>query len=212
MKQRIWDNFTRIYHMSQLILLALLWYSGEQADFELHFICGYLLLSLWIARIIWGFIGSDTSKFSQFIRSPIAASKHLKHLHKPHVGHNPIAGYMVIALLIVLGIQLITGLFATDDVLAEGPLLYYVSDSLAESMDSLHHSNFDILLALIALHVIAAIAHTIKADNVIKTIITGHSDSHEKVKMIFKSSIMPLALWLILFGLFGYLWLGEISL
>lgn len=212
MKKRIWDNFTRIYHMSQLILLALLWYSGEQADFELHFICGYLLLSLWVSRIVWGFIGSDTSKFVRFIRSPQTAVKHIKHAHKPHVGHNPIAGYMVLALLAALGVQLLTGLFATDDVLAEGPLLYYVSDSLAETLDSLHNSNFDILLILIGLHVIAALVHTFKADNVIKTIITGKSENEEASDLKFKSSLIPLVLWVILFSLFAYLWLGEIGL
>ncbi|NMP29932.1 hydrogenase [Thalassotalea sp. M1531] len=209
MHTKIWDNFTRIYHMSQLILLALLWYSGEQGDFDNHFIYGYLLLSLLIARISWGIFGSETSKFSHFLKSPIAVWHWLKKVHTPVAGHNPVAGYMVVALIILLSIQLFSGLFATDDVLAEGPLLYYVSDDLAESLDSLHRRNFDWLLALIALHAIAAFLHSFKADNVVRTILTGKSKELPPTAIQFKSSLIPLAIWFCMFGLFAYLWLGD---
>ena len=206
---KIWDNFTRIFHMSQLILLALLWYSGEQADFDLHFICGYLLLSLWLARIVWGFIGSESTRFSHFVKSPKHLFQWLTQSDKRVAGHNPVAGYMVIALLLLLGVQLISGLFATDDVLAEGPLLYYVSDELAESLDSLHNANFDWLLAIIAIHAIAAILHSVKADNVIRTILTGRSKEFKDVSLYFKSSYIPLIIWGLLFILLAYFGLND---
>ncbi|MFD2168055.1 cytochrome b/b6 domain-containing protein [Thalassotalea euphylliae] len=210
---RIWDYFTQIYHTSQLILLALLWYTGTEGDFETHFICAYLMLALWITRMIWGVIGSETNQFHKFIKSPVTAFKWLKQPHKPHPGHNPITGYMVIALIISLGIQLFTGLFATDDVFAEGPFIYSVSEDFAEKMDSLHHSNFDILLALIGIHVIAAIIHSWRGDNVIKTMLTGKSDDVNTSQAItFKNSLIPLVIWILLFGLFGYLWLGDAEL
>ncbi len=209
-KVTIWDNFTRIYHMSQLILLALLWYSGEQADFELHFTCGYLMLSLFITRLVWGLIGSDTSRFVHFVKTPKTVLNSLKQKPSPTHGHSPVAGYMVVALLLALGAQLFTGLFATDDVLAEGPLIYSVSDSFAESMDSLHHEIFNILLALIALHAVAGIVHSIKADNVIKVILTGKSSVHEPHSLSFKSVVVPLAIWAVLFGLMAYFWLADV--
>ncbi|WP_448551705.1 cytochrome b/b6 domain-containing protein [Thalassotalea montiporae] len=208
-KFKVWDNFTRIYHMSQLILLALLWYSGEQGDFDLHFICGYTMLALWISRLFWGIFGSQTSRFSYFLASPVSALRWLAKPHQAFPGHNPLAAYMIIALLLSLGVQLISGLFATDDVLAEGPLIYGVSDSLAETLDSLHNSNFDILLGLIAIHIVAALVHSWRGDNVIKTIITGYSNHSHSVQLRFRSSWIPIALWLSLFLLFGYLWLGD---
>ena len=210
-KFKVWDNFTRIYHMSQLLLLALLWYSGEQGDFELHFLCGYTMLALWISRLFWGVLGSQSARFSYFLASPKTALSWLKKPHQAFPGHNPLAAYMIIALLLSLGVQLITGLFATDDVLAEGPLLYTVSDSLAESLDSLHNTNFDILLALIAIHIVAALIHSWRSDNVIKTIVTGFTDAQHTTPLVFRSSIIPLLLWLGLALLFGYMWLGEAS-
>lgn len=193
--------------MSQLILLALLWYSGNQGDFELHFFCGYLMLSLLCTRIIWGFIGSETSKFSHFIHSPFRVFKQLstKNYQANTIGHHSLAGYMVLALILSLSVQVFTGLFATDDVLAEGPLLYYVSDELAESLDRIHDVNFDILLVLISLHVVGAIWHSAKIANVIKAIITGNINTNGQSKPPqLKPALLPLAIWLVLFSIMAY--------
>ncbi|WNC72879.1 cytochrome b/b6 domain-containing protein [Thalassotalea psychrophila] len=205
---RVWDNFTRVYHFSQLILLILLWYTGENAEFEWHFICGFTLAGLWITRLIWGFIGSDTSKFSHFIRTPFDVLKAWKSnsISQPHNGHNPVGGYMVMLLLLCLGLQLFTGLFASDDVFTEGPLYMMVSEPFTESMDSLHHQTFDVLLVLIGLHALAGILHMFRGDNVIAAIITGkklmgkNTTQQSSESLLFKSAVMPLIVW----GLISY--------
>lgn len=202
-KVKVWDRFTQIFHASQLILLALLWYSGEEAEFELHFICGFILLGLWLTRLVWGFIGSETSKFNNFIKTPFAVLHAWRHnkITEPHIGHNPVGGYMVLALLTAIGLQIITGLFASDDVFSEGPLYAMASDSLASTMDSLHHLNFNILLGLVALHALAGIFHVLRGDNVIAAIITGHKrlpaiyNTTTKSNPKMKNVIIPLTLW-----------------
>ncbi|MDN3653487.1 cytochrome b/b6 domain-containing protein [Thalassotalea ponticola] len=198
---RIWDNFIRIYHIAQLILIALLWYSAEQADFELHFVSGFTLASLWLARIIWGFVGSDTARFSHFVVNPyrVIQAWRTNLVAKPHSGHNPVSGYMVLALLIVLAVQFISGLFATDDVFAEGPFYALASESVTAYMDSIHSSNINLLWGLIVLHALAGIFHSIRGDHVIKAIITGKKrmpaqTSPDQLK--FKSATAPLCLWL----------------
>lgn len=205
---RIWDNFTRIYHLSQLIMLALLWYSAEQANFELHFSVGFCLIALWITRIIWGFTGSDTSRFKHFIKSPISVLKAWKSNvpAKQHVGHNPIGGYMVMALLMSLGLQLFSGLFSSDDVFSEGPLYASVSDSFSETMHAIHQSNFDLLLILISLHALAGILHLFRGDNVIGAIISGKKQlMTQPEQLIFKSTLLPLTVWLSLsYGIYTW--------
>ncbi|WP_068544977.1 cytochrome b/b6 domain-containing protein [Thalassotalea crassostreae] len=199
---RIWDNFTRIYHFSQLILIGLLWYTGDNGMFELHFASAFVLLALLVTRILWGIFGSTTSKFSHFVKSPFHVLKAWKEnlIAKPAVGHNPVAGYMIIALMLSMLVQLFTGLFSSDDVFSEGPLYVFVDESFASSMVSLHHSNFDILLALISLHVLAGILHLIRGDNVIKAIFTGFKNNiHEKPNsLVFKSAVLPIIIWLII--------------
>lgn len=51
------------------------------------------------------------------------------------LGHNPIGGYMVVALIGIISLQLVTGLFATDDIFTEGPLYSYVSSDTSEFFD-----------------------------------------------------------------------------
>ena len=57
-------------------------------------------------RLIWGFIGSDTARFSHFLKSPLAALRHLLHLARrepdTEAGHNAAGGWMVIVLLALL--------------------------------------------------------------------------------------------------------------
>lgn len=199
---KVWDNFTRIYHASQLILLALLWYSGDQGDFDNHFIYGFILLALIATRLIWGFIGSQSSRFSQFVKLPWQLPfNNKKALLHSNNGHSPIAGYMVIVLLITICVQLTSGLFATDDVLAEGPLYSYFSDDTVEFFDRLHASNFDVLLVLAALHVIAGIFHQITGDNVITGILLGKKKADPVLSqkaLFWRSSFIALTIWALL--------------
>ena len=200
-KVKVWDNFTRLYHFSQLILFGLLWYSAEEADFELHFTCAFILMAFWSTRLFWGFLGSDTSKFISFVKMPWTIIQIWKanQLTSSTVGHNPIGACMVLALLTSLGVQLFTGLFASDDVFSEGPLYAYFSESTVEFMDSIHHSNFDILLILIGLHAIAGILHWFRGDNVIGAILSGKKNVNPNLPApTLKSAIVPLSMVLII--------------
>ena len=189
-------------------MLALLWYSAEQAEFELHFSVGFCLIALWITRIMWGFIGSDTSRFKHFIQSPIMVLKAWKSnaIAKQHIGHNPIGGYMVMALLVSLGLQLFSGLFSSDDVFSEGPLYASASDSFNETMHAIHQSNFDLLLILISLHALAGILHLFRGDNVIWAIISGKKRlAIQPERLTFKKMLLPLMVWLLLsYGIYTW--------
>ncbi|TKB47861.1 cytochrome b/b6 domain-containing protein [Thalassotalea mangrovi] len=214
---KIWDSFTRVYHLSQLILLALLWYTGEEGMFEWHFIAGFTLLALWLTRIFWGFAGSQTSRFSHFIKSPVTVVKAWRNndIARPHVGHNPVGAYMVMALLLTLGLQLTTGLFSSDDVFSEGPLYALVSDDVAAFMVSWHKTLFDVLLILIAVHALAGVLHVIRGDNVIAAIFTGrkkHKTLPEHTSdMRFKNGLVGILVWVLLAALVNYFGLNLSS-
>ena len=74
------------------------------------------MLTLVLFRIGWGFVGSDTARFGRFLRSPVAALRHLRHFRRPapdrEIGHNAAGGWMVLVLLALLLAQPLTGLFA----------------------------------------------------------------------------------------------------
>ncbi len=205
--RKIWDGGVRCFHWSQLLLIIGLWWTAEQELFGLHMLQAYLLMSLLGARIIWGFIGSETALFKHFIPTPSTLLSYLKQ-PKATVGHNPLSALMIVALLVAVLLQGFTGLMATDDLSAEGPLYSVVSSDLADFADSFHHWWFDVIVGLAVVHAIAAIWHQVRGDKVITAMLTGKKVLTDDLTMQMRSGLIMLLLSLILFGL-CWLWQGD---
>ncbi len=183
---KIWDLPTRLFHWLLVGGIGFAWISAEIGGnwMEWHERCGIFLLSLVVFRVVWGLVGSDTSRFTQFLRSPLAALQYIKAFKALpsgttayHVGHNPAGAWMVVALLGMVLLQAMTGLFATDDIATEGPLSKLVSSDTAESLTTVHHLVFNGILLLAGIH-IAAIAfyRLVKKTNLIKAMVVGKAD------------------------------------
>ncbi len=178
---KIWDLPTRLFHWSLVICFAVSWASVELFDnaMQIHFYAGYTLLTLLVFRVLWGMVGSSTARFSQFIRGWQPTLAYARTLFKPRsnesLGHNPIGGWAVIIMLVMLAMQVVTGLFSNNDLLDSGPLAHYLSKELSDSVSGIHGEMFDYLLAIIALHVAAVFFYRIyKHNNLITTMITGY--------------------------------------
>ena len=77
-------------------------------------------------------------------------------------------------MLILLLVQAGTGLFANDDILIEGPLYSWVSKDTSDWLTSIHRFNFNLLLAVIALHVAAVLFYLlVKRENLIHPMLSG---------------------------------------
>jgi cytochrome b len=140
--------------------------------------CGYAILALLFFRILWGFFGSTYARFSHFLTGPNAWIECLRHLSKrtpsPYPGHNPLGGWMVLVLLLGLLFQVGTGLFSNDDVLFEGPLASLVSKATSDRLTGWHSWNFNLLLALAGVHVVAVLYHAgFLKENLIGAMFTG---------------------------------------
>lgn len=174
----VWDLPTRLFHWSLVILVAFSWWSGENERFQWHFWSGYAILTLLIFRLIWGFVGSSTARFTGFVRGPMAGIAHLRELLGKHelrdVGHNAIGGWMVVALIVALLVQVVTGLFADDTILTMGPLGELVSSGTRDWLTDIHEILIKIILVMIGLHVLAVLAYlALRKINLVKPMITG---------------------------------------
>jgi cytochrome b len=202
-KVKVWDFPTRFFHWSMLLLLLALWLSAENSEMQWHQVFAYLLMILISVRIFWGLIGSETSRFNSFVVSPLKALAYLTTKPKPSaLGHNPLGGYMVMAMLVVLVIQLTTGLFSTDEVFTEGPLYSMVDEQFALGLTWLHKVNFNVLLALAGIHILAVLGYLFKGDNLIKPMLTGYKVRNEHlsqplVKPKMKSAMLALVILVI---------------
>ncbi len=174
----IWDLPTRLFHWVLVGLVAFSYFSAQYNRMELHMLSGYAVLALLIFRIAWGFIGSETARFSHFLKSPLAALRHLAHFHRREpdnqVGHNEAGGWMVIGLLLLLLVQVVTGLCANDDGITEGPLVKYVGKELSDRLSGIHSLVINVILVAVAAHVLAVIGYAVlKGHDLVRPMITG---------------------------------------
>ena len=177
---KIWDLPTRLCHWSLVALVAVSWWSGEQGGetFKYHQWSGYGIFSLLLFRLAWGVVGGEYSRFAQFVHGPRRVVRAVRDLLTPiplaQPGHNPLGGWMVVALLIGLAVQTITGLFANDDIMNEGPLMAWVGKDLSDTLSGVHTINFVVLLSLISVHVLAIVYHRLrKGERLSLAMITG---------------------------------------
>lgn len=178
LSMRVWDLPTRLFHWAVVLLVAASYVTIQLDETRLHMLSGYTMLALLLFRLGWGFVGSDTSRFSNFLRSPAAAFRHLAQFRKrapdDEIGHNAAGGWMVLLMLALLVTQTATGLFSNDDAINQGPLAHYVSKAASDRISVLHALNWNVLLGVMLLHVVAIAAYAvIKRHNLLRPMITG---------------------------------------
>lgn len=172
---RVWDVPTRLFHWSIVFLIIISWLSADQGYMRVHLWSGMTLLSLLLFRIGWGLIGSTTSRFRDFLHSPRQIIAYFSpHARSLYAGHNPAGGLMVVVLLVALLGQVTTGLFANDGLKFVGPLALLVSDDASDRLTRVHGLIFDIILALIWLHLVAVgFYYFVKGQNLVAPMMNG---------------------------------------
>jgi cytochrome b len=213
---RVWDLPTRLFHWVLVLLIALQYATGQfgMLDMRWHYWLGYVTLALIVFRVAWGFAGSQTSRFSDFVRSPAVVARHvLGYFGKvppSSVGHDPLGGWSVLVLLACLLLQSVSGLFASDDISEEGPFAQSVGDKTVRLMRRVHDWNQYVLLMLIALHVVAVLLHLLlKHDNLIGPMFSGRKLLADSPSLRFVAAWR--ALWLLVLCALAVLalaWIG----
>ncbi len=176
---RLWDLPVRIVHWSLVLLIPALWWTAEHGQLSVHERLGFLAMILLVFRLFWGLAGGSTARFASFVKGPKAVGAYLRTLSakggEPVVGHNPVGGWSVVILLLLLVGVIGTGLFADDtDALNPGPLNYLIHGDLSERMGRWHHLLFNVLLGFIALHLVAIVFYAVvKRENLVGPMLTG---------------------------------------
>lgn len=164
---RVWDLPTRVFHW--LLAATVLGSIGTAwaGAMQWHFRCGLMALSLLAFRLLWGFVGGRWSRFASFVYAPGTVMRYLRGETKPaeqlDVGHTPTGALSVFAMLLLLLVQIGTGLVADDEIANIGPLNRFVTSATAASATSWHKSvgQYAILLLLV-LHIGAIVWYRMK--------------------------------------------------
>ena len=162
---RVWDLPLRLFHWLLVAAIALAFLSSEEGSplSDWHIMSGWVAAVLIVFRIVWGLVGGEHSRWSDFIR-PAGLGEHLRELIRfrpaPSLGHNPLGALSVLVLLTLATAVVWTGV------------------AIGETNEEFHELLAWTLLALIAIHVIAVVVMSLLTrDNLIKAMITGRKSA-----------------------------------
>ncbi|MFZ4856632.1 MAG: cytochrome b/b6 domain-containing protein [Desulfuromonadaceae bacterium] len=185
----VWDMPIRLFHWLLaaccIASLALAFGSPEQSRaFDWHMLIGLFLVPLLIFRLLWGFTGTTYSRFRSFIYSPIKAVAYLVSMIKGnserHIGHNPAAGYAILAMLVLVPGCVVSGLLIPN----------------SKIFEELHEIVSFILLGIIGAHFLGILFHTfVHKENVVLSMLTGMKTT--KDGMGIRSAHLLVALFLL---------------
>ena len=178
----VWDRFVRLFHW----LLVAAFFTAYLVEDELlgvHVWAGYLVFSLVVLRLAWGFVGSRHARFDDFARRPREVIGYLKSTFsgraRRYLGHNPAGGAMVIALIGSLLATTVLGMLLLGS--EPGNALFGLVSGLGlageageEALEEVHEFFANFTLALVGLHVagvlLSSLAHR---ENLVRAMVTG---------------------------------------
>lgn len=168
----VWDVRIRLFHWALVVAIAVSWLTRAGAGL-LHSTAGYAALGLVATRLVWGVIArAEHSRFTSFVCSPRVTWAYARDVaarrEERHLGHNPLGGWMILALLATVAVVGVSGWLYTTDAYWG---VAWVGD--------LHDRSADLLLALIALHLAGvAFASWRHRENLVAAMLSGRKKPH----------------------------------
>ena len=174
-RQPVWDLPVRLVHWLLAALIAFSWWSVHNDHTDWHIWSGCAILTLLIFRLLWGFAGSSTARWSSFVRGPASVFAHLRGRWNG-IGHTPLGALSVVAIFFALAVQVGLGLVAEDeDGLYTGPLYRLVSIDTSDKARDFHELWFNVILGLILLHIAAILFYRFRGKKLTMPMITGRA-------------------------------------
>ena len=145
----VWDFAVRVLHWSLVLSVAAAWLTRHSPG-RWHEWLGYATLAIVAARTAWGFIGAGHARFGEFMRSPAATAAYARSVvggrEARYLGHNPLGGWMVAALLAMVALVGFTGWLYTTD------RFWGIA-----WVERLHSTLSDVLFVFVALHIVGVV-------------------------------------------------------
>jgi len=165
----VWDLPTRLFHWALVFFVLAAYFTSAGRPFGLqfllHVICGYAVTLLILFRITWGIAGGEHARFHEFVRDWNAVKDHMRSLLRLSpsrtVGHNPVGGWMIVAMLVALALIVITGLMAQGKTGGTGPLTALTPTAAIAQIGAIHQFLGTAILYLAGFHVLGVVAESI---------------------------------------------------
>ncbi len=192
---RIWDLPTRLFHWALTICVVALVVSAKMNAMDWHFRLGYAVLALLVFRLIWGVVGGYWSRYASIAQRASEA------------GHSLQGWLSVFALLLVLCLQVASGLMSDDEISVSGPLTRFVSGEWVSTATWWHAKIGQYLIyALVGLHVLAVLIYALRGKKLLGAMFTGDKSLPDGTKPSRDSALTRITALVLLAATVGLAW------
>ncbi len=174
----VWDLPTRLFHWLVAGLVVAAYATWRLNWMSAHAQVGDVILVLTVFRVLWGFFGSETARFSTFLVWPWRAAAYVLRMFRREpdrqLSHNPAGGWMVVLLLVLLSVESSSGVVILNDIADQGRITPYMPPYMANMLTSLHAIVWNVLLGAIVVHILViALYAAAKRQNLVGPMIGG---------------------------------------
>lgn len=182
---QVWEWPLRVWHWLFALTVSGSLTTGLSGDIgwmDWHLRFGFIACGLLVFRLLWGFAGGLYSRWATYRATPARVLGYFRgnsfgpdappggdHRDAHTAPGVALIGLMLLAVLV----QAVSGLFTTDDIFIEGPLVRHASSGLISNMSWLHHRVFMLVLAAIAMHLTAHLVYGLRRDPLPLAMFTG---------------------------------------
>ena len=163
---RVWDPLLRVLHWMLVAGVVAGWVTTVALG-GWHETLGYVAAGAAVARVAWGFAGPRHARFASFLRGPRATARYAAEVvagrERRHLGHNPLGGWMAVALLgAVVGLALSGWLYRTERFWGD------------ETVERVHVALAWLVVGLGALHVGGVVLESLRhGENLVRAMVDG---------------------------------------
>lgn len=178
---RVWDLPLRLWHWLFAAAVGGALYTGLSEDIALidwHMRCGLAALALLVWRLGWGLFGPRYARWHHVARTfwpgsaPSSAARPAESTDASVARTRP-GAMMALALPLIVALQAGAGLFTSDFIFTDGPLVRHVSAATVDLLSAVHHRAYWLVLGLIGLHLSAHAYCAARRDPLVLSMLTG---------------------------------------
>ncbi|QKJ28185.1 cytochrome b [Aliarcobacter cibarius] len=205
-KSYIWSLPTRVFHLLFALFILLAFLTDDDKLLNYHAIIGYSILILLVFRVCWGYFGPKYSLFKDFPANKNEAKEFLKNIFddkQKYIGHNPLASYVMITMLVVTFIVIVTGVLAYGIQEGKG-IASFLNDSFFKNMKlfkEIHEFFANFLIFLIVAHLAGIAVDRLlhKKHETLNSIATGYKMTveDESIKVSFFQKLFAIFMFIV---------------
>ena len=198
-KVMIWDLSLRLFHIILILLVTGSIISAKLDRLDIHQYFGVMILGLLFFRILWGFLGTYNSTFKSFIFSPYKIYLIFLGRYQNKSIRSPLGSLSVISFIFALFVLAVSGLFSSDDIIYDGPLVYLMP-KYTYFWTKVHNIFHFVLYILITFHFSAIFYYQFfKKNKIIHQFIDGYSRDNRLDNISIKDKPMKGIFLLLIF-------------